>query len=248
MLPLKHWSVGQDVESGALVAGSPAKKVCKASDLRMKNAPNIRAYPGINGSTVVILLKLWNSGYKVLMKLNSKIESCPFPDCKIIQLPKIHDPRGNLTFIESNRHIPFDIERVYYLYDVPGGAERGGHAHKKLQQFIIAMSGSFDIIIDDGFNKRRIHLNRSYYGLYLCPMIWREIDNFWLFGILRGCVFNKNKHLKCIFHLLSMFLTSKKSTSMNPIIKNINKIKWLSFLILFWDLNYEVPTNRTICL
>jgi len=98
--------------------------------------------------------------------------------CVIIDLPVIHDPRGNLTFIESNRHIPFGIERVYYLYDVPGGAERGGHAHKKLQQFIIAMSGSFDIIIDDGFNKRRIHLNRSYYGLYLCPMIWREIDNF----------------------------------------------------------------------
>lgn len=98
--------------------------------------------------------------------------------CVIVDLPVIHDPRGNLTFIESNRHIPFNIERVYYLYDVPGGAERGGHAHKKLQQFIIAMSGSFDIIIDDGFNKRRIHLNRSYYGLYLCPMIWREIDNF----------------------------------------------------------------------
>jgi len=98
--------------------------------------------------------------------------------CVIVDLPVIHDPRGNLTFIESNRHIPFSIERVYYLYDVPGGAERGGHAHKELQQFIIAMSGSFDIIIDDGFDKRRIHLNRSYYGLYLCPMIWREIDNF----------------------------------------------------------------------
>jgi hypothetical protein len=98
--------------------------------------------------------------------------------CIIINLPVIHDPRGNLTFIESNHHIPFNIERVYYLYDVPGGAERGGHAHKELQQFIIAMSGSFDIIIDDGFDKRRIHLNRSYYGLYLCPMIWREIDNF----------------------------------------------------------------------
>jgi len=98
--------------------------------------------------------------------------------CVIVDLPVIHDPRGNLTFIESNRHIPFNIERVYYLYDVPGGAERGVHAHKKLQQFIIAMSGSFDIMIDDGFNKRRIHLNRSYYGLYLCPMIWREIDNF----------------------------------------------------------------------
>lgn len=98
--------------------------------------------------------------------------------CKIVELPKISDPRGNLTFIEANRHIPFDIKRVYYLYDVPGGAERGGHAHKALHQLIIAMSGSFDVIVDDGQNKKRIHLNRSYYGLYICPMIWRELDNF----------------------------------------------------------------------
>jgi dTDP-4-dehydrorhamnose 3,5-epimerase-like enzyme len=98
--------------------------------------------------------------------------------CKIIELPKISDPRGNLTFVEAHNHIPFGIERVYYLYDVPGGAERGGHAHKELHQLIIAMSGSFDVIIDDGKNKERIHLNRSYYGLYICPMIWRELDNF----------------------------------------------------------------------
>lgn len=98
--------------------------------------------------------------------------------CRIIDLPKISDPRGNLTYIESNNHIPFDIERVYYLYDVPGGAERGGHAHKALHQLIIAMSGSFDVVIDDGQEKKRIHLNRSYSGLYVCPMIWRELDNF----------------------------------------------------------------------
>jgi dTDP-4-dehydrorhamnose 3,5-epimerase-like enzyme len=98
--------------------------------------------------------------------------------CKIIELPKINDPRGNLTFIEANRHIPFDIKRVYYLYDVPGGSERGGHAHKELHQFIIAMSGSFDVLLDDGKDKKRMHLNRSYYGLYVCPMIWRELDNF----------------------------------------------------------------------
>ncbi len=98
--------------------------------------------------------------------------------CKIIELPKINDPRGNLTFIEANRHIPFDIKRVYYLYDVPGGAKRGGHAHKELHQFIIAMSGSFDVLLDDGKDKKRVHLNRSYYGLYVCPMIWRELDNF----------------------------------------------------------------------
>jgi len=99
-------------------------------------------------------------------------------DCKIIDLPKIADPRGNLTFIEGGRHVPFEIQRVYYLYDTPGGAERGGHAHKGLHQLIIAMSGSFDVILDDGKRRQRFHLNRSYYGLYVCPMIWRELDNF----------------------------------------------------------------------
>lgn len=99
-------------------------------------------------------------------------------DCRLIDLPKIADPRGNLTFIEGERHIPFSIKRVYYLYDVPGGAERGGHAHKALHQLIIAMSGSFDIVLDDGLEKKRFHLARSYYGLYVGPMIWREMDNF----------------------------------------------------------------------
>lgn len=99
-------------------------------------------------------------------------------NCVIVDLPKINDPRGNLTFVEAGKHIPFAIQRVYYLYDVPGGAERGGHAHKNLQQLIIAMSGSFDIHLDDGRAKKTIHMNRSYYGLYVCPMIWREIDNF----------------------------------------------------------------------
>ena len=98
--------------------------------------------------------------------------------CQVFNLPRINDPRGNLTFVESGRHIPFDIRRVYYLYDVPGGSERGGHAHKGLQQLIIAMSGSFDIHLDDGYSKKTIHLNRSYDGLFICPMIWREIDNF----------------------------------------------------------------------
>lgn len=102
----------------------------------------------------------------------------PLDDCRLLQLPKIEDRRGNLTFIESHRHVPFAIERVYYLYDVPGGAERGGHAHRNLHQFIVAMSGSFDVKIDDGHRKATYHLNRSYSGLYLCPMIWREIDNF----------------------------------------------------------------------
>ncbi len=100
------------------------------------------------------------------------------PDCQIFDLPRIPDVRGNLTFIESCRHAPFEIKRVYYLYDVPGGAKRGGHAHGELEEFIVAMSGSFDVILDDGRQKKRFHLNRSYYGLYVCPMVWRELDNF----------------------------------------------------------------------
>ena len=98
--------------------------------------------------------------------------------CKIIELPRIQNAAGNLSFIEANRHIPFDIERVYYLYDVPGGAQRGGHAHKQLRQLLIAMSGSFDVLLDDGGTQKRFHLNRSYYGLYVDTMIWRELDNF----------------------------------------------------------------------
>jgi dTDP-4-dehydrorhamnose 3,5-epimerase-like enzyme len=98
--------------------------------------------------------------------------------CRLFDLPKIQDSRGNLTFVEGGNQIPFSIKRVYYLYDVPGGSERGGHAHKDLQQLIIAMSGSFDVVLDDGKEKKRIHLNRSYQGLYVCPMIWRELDNF----------------------------------------------------------------------
>jgi len=102
----------------------------------------------------------------------------PLKDCKLIDLPKILDQRGNLSFIEGGNHIPFQIQRVYYLYDVPGGADRGSHAHKNLHQFIVAMSGSFDVILNDGIAKKRVHLNRSYFGLYLCPMIWRDLDNF----------------------------------------------------------------------
>ncbi|MBN2315472.1 MAG: WxcM-like domain-containing protein [Sedimentisphaerales bacterium] len=100
------------------------------------------------------------------------------PKCKIIELPKIPDRRGNLTFIEAGRHIPFDIQRVYYLYDVPGGASRGGHAHRNLEQLIIAASGSFTVCTDNGHQKEEFYLNRSYYGLYIPTMTWREIENF----------------------------------------------------------------------
>lgn len=99
-------------------------------------------------------------------------------DCKIIELPKIIDANGNLTFIEGMSQIPFQIKRTYYMYDIPGGSVRGSHAHKKLQQLIIAMSGSFDVVLFDGYIEKRFHLNRSYYGLYVGPLMWRTLDNF----------------------------------------------------------------------
>lgn len=108
------------------------------------------------------------------------------------------DPRGNLSFVESNSQIPFGIERVYFVYDVPGGTDRGGHAHKGLHQLIIAMSGSFDVTLDDGKNKKTFHLARSYYGLYVCPMIWREIDNFSSGSVLM--VLASNKYTEADYH------------------------------------------------
>ena len=102
----------------------------------------------------------------------------PIEGATIIQLPKITDPRGNLTFVENGGLLPFDIKRVFYLYDVPGGADRGGHALKHCHQFLIAISGSFDVIVGNADEKQRFHLNRSYYGLYLKPMVWREMENF----------------------------------------------------------------------
>lgn len=99
-------------------------------------------------------------------------------NCHKIQFPKIADSRGNLTFIEGGNHIPFTINRIYYLYDVPGGESRAGHAHKSLHQVFISMSGSFDLHLDDGSKKTTFHMNRSYWGIYVCPMIWRDLDNF----------------------------------------------------------------------
>lgn len=99
-------------------------------------------------------------------------------DARIIQLPKILDARGNLSFIEEENHIPFKIERSFWIYDVPGGANRGGHAYKTTEEFIVALSGSFDVVLDDGKEHKVFHLNRSYYGLYVPNMMWREMDNF----------------------------------------------------------------------
>jgi dTDP-4-dehydrorhamnose 3,5-epimerase-like enzyme len=104
-------------------------------------------------------------------------------DCKIIQLPKISDPRGNLTFIEGNKHVPFDIKRAYWIYDVPGGEKRGGHAYKTLHEFIVALSGSFDVVLNDGREQRTFSLNRSYFGLYVPQMIWRTIENYSTNGV-----------------------------------------------------------------
>ena len=99
-------------------------------------------------------------------------------DVKIIQLPKILDERGNLSVIEEVKDIPFEIKRTYWIYDVPGGESRGGHAYKENQEFIIALSGSFDVILDDGKEKKNFPLNRSYYGLYVPKGLWRQLDNF----------------------------------------------------------------------
>ena len=99
-------------------------------------------------------------------------------DVRIIELPKILDERGNLSFVEQNHHIPFEIKRTYWIYDVPGGAVRGGHAFRANEEFIIALSGSFDVVVDDGLEKCCFSLNRSYYGLYIPAGLWRTIENF----------------------------------------------------------------------
>ena len=99
-------------------------------------------------------------------------------DCKIIELPKIVDPRGNLSFIEGGKHVPFDLKRLFYLYDVPSGETRAGHALKECAQFVIATSGSFTVSLDDGKDKKSFLLNRASQGLYIPPLVWRDIDNF----------------------------------------------------------------------
>ena len=119
--------------------------------------------------------------------------------CKIINLPKIEDPRGNLTFIEEENHVPFKVRRVYWIYDVPGGEIRGGHAFIEQQEMIVALSGSFDVIVDDGKNKKSFSLNRSYYGLYLPNGLWRHMENFSTNSVamVLSCTFyNKNDYIR----------------------------------------------------
>ena len=102
----------------------------------------------------------------------------PLQHCRWIELPVVHDPRGNLSFIEGATHVPFDIRRIYYLYDVPSGVERAGHAHRELSQLFISMSGSFDLVLEDGTESRTVHMNRSHRGYLLRPWVWRTVNNF----------------------------------------------------------------------
>ena len=120
------------------------------------------------------------------MSVDSGMPSGPSPaaeaalpsGCQLINLPKIKDPRGNLSFIEGGQHVPFEIHRTYWIYDVPGGEGRGGHAYRTLHEFIVAVAGSLDVVLDDGRKVYRFTLNRSYYGLYVPPMVWRSMENF----------------------------------------------------------------------
>ena len=119
-------------------------------------------------------------GYDAHLNLHKMEENyyTTIHDCKLIDLRKISDPRGNLTVIEENGDVPFEIKRVYYLYDVPGGESRGAHAHKELYQLIVAASGSFTVTLDDGHEKVSYNLKRPYYGLLLVPGIWRDLDDY----------------------------------------------------------------------
>jgi hypothetical protein len=120
-------------------------------------------------------------------------------DCKLIELPKISERKGAITPIYGGVHVPFDVSRVYYLYDVPGGESRGGHAHKQLQQLIVSVMGAFDVVLDDGYERRRVHLDRAYNGLYINRMIWRELENFSSGGIclvLASLPYDENDYIR----------------------------------------------------
>lgn len=128
-------------------------------------------------------------------------------ECSVIELPRIENPAGNITPVYGNINIPFEIARVYYLYDIPGGETRGGHAHKELKQLIVAASGSFDILLDDGINKRTVRLNRPYYGLYMPQMIWRELLDFSSGGIclvLASLKYDENDYIRDYGKFLQM--------------------------------------------
>lgn len=126
-------------------------------------------------------------------------ESTMSETVKVTELPKIEDPRGNLTVIEEENHIPFKIKRVYWIYDVPGGQIRGGHAFKQQQELVVALSGSFDVVVNDGKEKKRFHLNRSYFGLYIPAGLWRYMDNFSTNSVamvLSSTYFDENDYIR----------------------------------------------------
>ncbi len=139
---------------------------------------------------------------------------------KLIQLPKIADPRGNLTFIEAENHIPFDIKRAYWIYDVPGGETRGGHAFKEQDEFIVALSGSFDLEVDNGQKKERFHLNRSYFGLHIPPGSWRIMDNFStnsLALVLASTFFDDNDYIRDYHSYLEFNHNEQQTDSQNNV-------------------------------
>src|ERR1035437_4675915 len=141
----------------------------------------------------------------------------PIP--QLLQLPKILDIRGNLTFIEGEQHIPFEIKRAYWIYDVPGGETRGGHAFKEQQEFIIALSGSFDVVLDDATERKVYNLNRSYYGLYVPNGIWRQLDNFStnsLALVLASTIFDENDYIRN-YNDFSAFTAIKHRNLIKPI-------------------------------
>ncbi len=120
-------------------------------------------------------------------------------DCKVLDLPRISERRGAITPIYGQEHVPFQIERIYYLYDVPGGESRGGHAHKRLQQMLVSVMGAFDVILHDGHEKKKVHLDRAYHGLLITNMIWRELENFSSGGIclvLASAHYDENDYIR----------------------------------------------------
>ena len=136
-------------------------------------------------------------------------------DARVIELPRIPDPRGSLTVIEGGRHIPFDIKRIFYLYDVPGGEMRAGHANRDLQQIIIAASGSFAVTIDDGFERATFELKRSYYGLYVPGMLWREITDFSsgaVCVVLASDFYDENDYYRSYPEYQSVMATMRKAS------------------------------------
>jgi len=137
--------------------------------------------------------------WQVLRELDARDYVMLLDECKIIQLPKISDHRGNLSFIEGNNHIPFYIKRVFYIYDIPTAAERGAHAHKRNHQFIICLSGSMDVLLNDGNNSKTVHLNRPWYGLHIPPMIWASEANFspnTLYAVLASEEYDKTDYYR----------------------------------------------------